>query len=370
MSFSSLALEVDRRDTTRSRVVTDELGPLADGMVRLRVDRFAITANTVTYAEVGEILGYWGFYPTADEAWGRVPAMGWADLIESRHPDIDSGARYYGWFPMADFVDLTVSTTDNGLRDDGVHRREHAPVYRALVASHKDPLYPADVNDPAMLTDLEDRHALLRGLFLTGFLADRFFDTNEWFGADTVVVLSASSKTAIAFADCAARRDLTLVGVTSEANIDFVRRLGIYSDVISYPAIGSAAISSQGAVAIDMAGNGAAMCALHDHLGGRLAYSMVVGRTHTDAPAATVTSGPTPQMFFAPTALGELSRRGVDVEAVLGESSVALHDFVNRSIAWLEVERGAGPEATAATWADVRAGRVAPSIGRITSMHG
>ena len=44
-----------------------------------------------------------------------------------------------------------------------------------------------------------DRHALLRGLFLTGLLADEFFADSNYFGAASAGLLSASSKTAIGF---------------------------------------------------------------------------------------------------------------------------------------------------------------------------
>ena len=73
------------------------------------------------------MLDYWGFYPTGDPTWGRVPAMGWAEVVESTHPGVEVGSRYYGWFPMAEYVDLTVGVTATGLRDDGAHRAAHAP---------------------------------------------------------------------------------------------------------------------------------------------------------------------------------------------------------------------------------------------------
>ena len=371
MNTTTDALEVDRGDTSVTRLVTDtvpDADDLAPGQVRMRVDRLAITANTITYAEMGDMLGYWDFYPTGDATWGRVPAMGWADVTASAHPDVEPGGRYYGWFPMAGTVDLTVTPTGHGLRDDGGHRSAHAPVYRTFEDSRSDPLAPTGYADEAELGDLEDRHALLRGLFLTGFLADAFFELNDWFGARRAVVLSASSKTAIAFADCASQRGLDqLIGVTSPGNVEFVRALGIYSDVVTYDEIAS--IAPGPAVAIDMAGNGPATCALHDHLGDSLAHSMLVGRSHHDAPPARPDSGPTPELFFAPTAMSQLAEAGTDQAEVQERSATALREFVEGSRAWLDVERSSGAEAAAATWADVHAGVVPPNIGRIVSLR-
>lgn len=370
--MESNVLEVNRSDIGETRLVTDRLGDLDEGAVRFRVERFSVTANTTTYAEFGDILDYWGFWPSGDDTFGRVPAMGWATVVESNHPGVEVGGRYYGWFPMAEYVDATVGTTSTGLRDDGPHRAAHAPVYRTFERTDLDAMHPghsAEAGDD--LADAEDRHALLRGLFLTGYLADGFLDANDWFGADHVVVLSASSKTAIGFAACAAQHDgLHLVGVTSPGNADAVRDLGWYDSVITYDQVAEAVPGQESrAVIVDMAGNGPALEALHVALGDRLGYSMVIGRTHHDAPPAAPSTGPTPEMFFAPTALVSMSEQGVDTDRFQAAMGPALAAFIDGSSAWLDVERCNGPEGAADTWADVLAGRVAPSVGRITSLH-
>ncbi len=369
MSTPTDVIEVDRGSTITTRTTSEGRGELAPGQVRFRVDRFAVTANTVTYAQMGAMLGYWGFYPTGDPTWGRVPAMGWADVVDSAHPDVEAGGRYYGWFPMAGYVDVTVTPTDDGLRDDGAHRADHAPVYRAFEDTRTDPLYPSDEADPEVRADLEDRHALLRGLFLTGFLADAFFASNEWYGAEAAVVLSASSKTAISFAACASGGDAPrLIGVTSAGNVDFVRGLDLYDDITTYDDVRDLPVGP--AVAIDMAGDGDVLTALHDHFADSLAHSMVVGRTHNEAPTGQVSSGPTPELFFAPTALAAMRERGADVTAVQADSQRALSDFVARSRDWMTVVRAHGPEEVAATWAEVHSGRVPPDRARVCSLHG
>lgn len=371
MTVGSDALEVNRSDTSVTRLITDRLpapDDLAEGHVRFRVDRLAITANTITYAEMGDLLGYWDFYPTGDDTWGRVPAMGWAEVVASAHPQVEVGGRYYGWFPMVGQIDLAVNPAGRGLRDDGEHRAAHAPVYRTFEDSRTDPLAPPAAAGGAELGELEDRHALLRGLFLTGFFIDAFFELNDWFGARRAVVMSASSKTAIAFADCAAPRGLDgLIGVTSPGNVDFVRGLGRYSEVVTYDEIAS--IPAGGAVAVDMAGNGPATAALHEHLGDSLAHSMIVGRSHHDAPTSSPEHGPTPELFFAPTAMSQMAEGGVDQAELQARSADALARFIEGSREWLRVERSAGPEAAAATWAEVHAGSVPPDVGRIISLH-
>ncbi len=352
-------LEVSRADHGQTRLVEEDLADLEPGQIRLRIDRFALTANNITYAVAGDMLGYWDFFPT-DEGWGRVPAMGWADIVESAHPDHPEGGRYYGWLPMAQYVTITAAKVRDGLRDDGDHRDAHAAVYRSYVDVQHDPWYEAGA-------DAEDRHALLRGLFLTGFLADEFFADDSYFGAEQVVVLSASSKTAIGYAQRAATRDgLSVVAVTSAGNLDFVTGLDPYDTVVTYDAVDT--IAQVPSVLIDMAGNGGVRAAVHEHLEDNLRYSMTVGMSHHGSPPVNVTAGPAPQMFFAPT---EVARRGEEwgAEEYGSRTTQALTEFVAASRGWLTVEDNRGPEGARQTWAAVYDGEVAPSVGRIVSLH-
>ena len=117
-----------------------------------------------------------------------------------------------------------------------------------------------------------------------------------------------------------------------------------------------------------MAGNAGVRAAIHDHLRDNLRYSMTVGLSHHDAPPAEVTAGPTPQMFFAPT---EVARRRSDWGPATYEerTTQALTNFVAGSRTWLEIVATNGPGLAEKTWADVYNGEVAPSLGRIVSLH-
>ncbi len=80
----------------RSRDLTD----LTDCEVLLKLDRFAFTANNVTYAAFGDVMKYWQFFPASD-GWGRIPVWGFADVEDSNHPDVKVGERFYGYYPMS-----------------------------------------------------------------------------------------------------------------------------------------------------------------------------------------------------------------------------------------------------------------------------
>ncbi len=349
-------LETDRNDAQRTRTVDQPTTPLADGQVRFAIESFALTANNITYAVAGDMLGYWDFFPSGDDAWGRVPAMGWATVTESAHPDVPTGDRYYGWFPLASEHVATVAPTAAGLRDDGDHRSQHAPIYRSYVATDRDPLHQPG-------TDAEHRHALLRGLFLTGYLADGHLALTSASATQTVV-LSASSKTAIGYAACAKARGVEVVGVTSPRNVDFVRSLADYDQVVTYDDIEQIPVAAS--TVVDMAGLASATAAVHDHLGDSIDRSLTIGMSHHEAERVPVESGPTPEFFFAPTAAQALiDEKGAERhERDMAES---LFTFVDASSDWLTVDVRTGAEAVAQAWSDVYDGAVPPNVGVIGS---
>ena len=117
--------EVDRRDFRRTRIVAGENTALSPGQIRLAVERFALTTNNVTYAVVGDMLDYWGFFPT-EAPWGRLPAMGLGSVVESAHPDIAAGGRYFGFYPMSSDVVIAVKP----LSSTAATQTEGGPVNR------------------------------------------------------------------------------------------------------------------------------------------------------------------------------------------------------------------------------------------------
>ena len=104
-----------------------------------------------------------------------------------------------------------------GLRDAAAHRQGVAPVYNA---------YARVSGDPAFAGRQGDYQALLRPLFMLSFLVDDFLGENEFYGARSVMLSSASSKTAFGLAHLlhTQRKDIRVIGLTSAANTDFVDR--------------------------------------------------------------------------------------------------------------------------------------------------
>jgi hypothetical protein len=271
-------LIVARDDLKQSKFIETTLPvatALPDEALLVKVERFAFTANNITYALAGDQLKYWNLFP-APQGFGNIPVWGFGNVIASRHPNIAEGERLFGYFPMA--THLVIEAADvskRGLRDAAAHRQVAAPVYNA---------YSRVSGDPAFAGRQGDYQALLRPLFMLSFLVDDFLAENRFFGAVSAILSSASSKTAFGLAHLlhTQRRPIRVIGLTSSGNMEFVRSLGCYDDVVSYDAVSSMQ-ADRTAVFVDMAGSAKLRRDLHRHLRDRLTYSMRVGLTHMDA---------------------------------------------------------------------------------------
>ena len=352
-----------RRDDWKQTRVTRSPRPanLAPGQVCFRVDRFAFTSNNVTYALIGDMLGYWKFFP-AEAPWGRIPVMGFADVIGSENPDVSPGERVFGFFPMATHLVVDADTGPGKLIVDAApHRQDTAVTYRQYTRVTGDPLYEMA---------REDQHMLLRGLFITSFLVDDYLADSGAFGARSFVISSASSKTAIALAYLLSGRSPGhVVGLTSARNRAFVEGLGCYDRVLTYDAI--AELPTDVPVAfVDHSGDAEVVAALHHHLKDNVKYSGIVGATHWDRGGRTRDlPGSPPAFFFAPS---QLEKRIAEWGSAGFQERLggAWRRFVAFSDGWLRVVRGAGPAAVESTYREVLEGRALPNEGHVLSLRG
>ena len=97
----SANFEVLRDDLNQIRTI--ETPPLVpqSGEIVLRIEKFALTSNNITYGVAGDIIGYWQFFP-AEGDWGRIPVWGIGEVTSSDHPNVEIGQRFYGYFPMSE----------------------------------------------------------------------------------------------------------------------------------------------------------------------------------------------------------------------------------------------------------------------------
>jgi hypothetical protein len=361
-----VTLEVRKDNWAETRLARQPLvAELAANEVLLKVDRQALTSNNITYAMAGDMLGYWSFFP-AEEGWGRIPAMGWADVVESNHPEVEVGERVWGFFPFS--THLKILAGDIGatnIRDCSPHRAEYAPFYSQFDRAAANPIY-----DPAC----EDQDSLLRALFMTSWLAEDLLEGNGMYGAEACLITSASSKTSIALAHCVHERGkVASIGLTSPGNVAFCESLGCYDRVITYDAIAELD-AAHPVVMVDMAGSAEVISAAHHHFADNMKFSLQVGMTHYDEtgasgglPDAEGLPGATPEFFFAP---GQVQTRSEELGAAelmrrLVESYLGFREF---SDGWLRIEHSRGSDAVEQTYQAILAGKTDPASGQIISM--
>jgi len=342
-----------------------DLASLTSGDVVLKVDRFAFTANNVTYAAMGETMNYWRFFP-APEGLGIVPVWGFADVVASRCGGIEPGERFFGYYPMSTHLLVKPQhVKESGFIDASHHRRELAGPYNQYARCSSDPLYT---------TAGENLQMLLRPLFMTSFLLDDYFADNSLFEAERVVLTSASSKTAIGMAH-ALRTErenrpyhYEIVGLTSERNLPFVEGLKYYDRVLNYGQINALEKRATTAIA-DFAGSRSLLVDLHRHLGVSLRYSCLIGLSHWDERGVLPKDlpGPKPKIFFAP-AQAEKRIQQWGGRTFQQRLAKRWHAFVATAEPWLEFESANGEVEAERVYRDVLAGKTSPSASYVLSL--
>jgi hypothetical protein len=352
----------DLRDCKFIETRLPDADALPDEALLVKVDRFAFTANNITYAALGDILKYWQLFP-APQGFGIIPVWGFGDVIASKHPSIEVGERLFGYFPMATHLVIEASSvSERGLRDAAPHRQAVSPVYNAYTR----------VKDNGDFEGLNgDHQALLRPLFMLSFLVDDFLRDNEFFGARRVLLSSASSKTAFGLAHLLYTHPhpVHVVGLTSAANADYVRSLGCYHEVVLYDHIEELPVDSPVAF-VDMAGNSALRARLHNHFRDAMKYSGQVGLTHRSfSPDEPELPGAKPAWFFAPDQIQKRAREWGQ-GGVEQRFRAAWSTFAPTLPKRLTVVEGRGPEAVSQVYLDTHDGRIPPTQGHILSLLG
>ena len=167
------------------------------------------------------------------------------------------------------------------------------------------------------------------------------------------------------------RDGVKVIGLTAVSNVEFVERLGLYDQVLSYDEIGE--LDTNVPVAyIDFSGDAGVRAALHNRLDDALVYDCAVGATHIDAlGGADGLPGPAPVLFFAPAQAKKRSDEwGSD--GLIERISVSLDEFIafvaDPANKLLQIEHGSGQEAVEQVYLDVLKGRAAPDAGSILSL--
>lgn len=345
---------------------TEAKTPLKSGEVELQIERFALTANNITYAVLGrsfgisqDAAGYWNFFPY-NEQQGLLPVWGMARVTDSQCEGVETGGVYYGFFPLASHVVMQPgSVRGGGFVDEIAHRQPLPGVYNDYVNTAVLPNFEQE----------QDLWPVFRPLYVTGFMIADEVSRNNFFEAEQIIVASASSKTASLYAHChnALNSGLKVVGLTSARNKAHCETLGLYDQVVSYDDIASLKDTAT-SVYVDMAGNGEIIKTVYETLGDQLKAGILVGKSHWDSSMdLSGLQGPRMNLFFAP----EIVRRRLEewgpkgLQQKLGK---AWAELVPKAQAWTQFEVQDGPEGAEKIYQDLLKGETDPQKSQIVAL--
>jgi len=367
---TNLDLLVNAQDVREIKFVESPAPAEADlqeGEIFIRVEKFGFSANNVTYAVLGEMMRYFDFFPTTERGWGKIPVWGMGRIVHSRHAELPVGTRMYGYFPLARSV--TLRPSEMTLTGFEVDRGDLAKVYNQYWLNGADPFHlPAN----------EDQMMIFRPLFFTSvFLDDYLADGHEYFGAQTVLVTSASSKTSYGTAYMHARRyaaqpladRCAMIGLTSPGSRPFVEQLGFYDRIVTYDDLASIPADTTVVIA-DVAGNLDTLTRAHEHFGDNLKKVVTIGLSHWDksqtgtSPAALQAKT---ELFFVPS---WIEKRQVDwgMERLVGTMAGAWQAFMADVDARCRLTRSAGRDAVGDAYNTMVTSRSKPDEGSVLSL--
>ena len=150
--------------------------------------------------------------------------------------------------------------------------------HRAILLSGYN-IYRRVLAEPNYNKAMDDFQMLLFPLHLTSYCLYNNLKDN-WFSADLVVVISASSKTSIGLVYVLAddKNAPKSIGMTSERNLQMVSNLSIFNSTVSYENL-TEIDASKPTVIVDMFGNGDVLRRWHKHFGDNMKFCSNIGFT-------------------------------------------------------------------------------------------
>ncbi|KAL5331079.1 hypothetical protein ACEPPN_000608 [Leptodophora sp. 'Broadleaf-Isolate-01'] len=265
MASAPVIQVLEIQDHTKQHLVSlpnEKLPPLPPNSVRMRTTLFALSANNLTYARIGHLVGWWGIHPLpqstpapfSDESkYGRTMCWGSGQVMESTSPLLKAGQTLFGVFPIGTLpVDKEITADALGMfLETTALRRDVLPVYNRYF------LYQDDDDEQSRAWD-----AVMRGHFETSYAIHRIafswdlltlppinpsgINGAPWSAEDAnltsalVLVFAASGKTAAAFAQQSRElrpaefRSRRLIAVGSSAAKAFTEGFGWFDEVHLY----------------------------------------------------------------------------------------------------------------------------------------
>eukprot|EP00747_Dinoflagellata_sp_TGD_P181138 gnl/TRDRNA2_/TRDRNA2_34703_c0_seq1.p1 gnl/TRDRNA2_/TRDRNA2_34703_c0~~gnl/TRDRNA2_/TRDRNA2_34703_c0_seq1.p1 ORF type:complete len:403 (-),score=73.69 gnl/TRDRNA2_/TRDRNA2_34703_c0_seq1:50-1111(-) len=344
--------------------------PLGEGQVLVRVEKFVLTANTITYALAGRMppLSTFLNFPVPEdipnaERYARCPCWGTGTIVTSRCPEVGVGLRIHGYFAMSPFVILTPTNIKaTTFMDGAAHRKTLLAPYK-LYQTSEDPRFKG------LSADEEDFANAAGGQSGTGWAMSQLAATHAA-KPEAMIITSASSRTSYgaAFAAKFHKDALSVVGLTSAKNVAYTQGLGVYDKVVAYEDV--ATLKRCRAAIFDVAGNSAVLQKLYDLLREDVVYCGMVGMTHVAARKQEPLqrfNGAAPEPFMVWTAVAAVEKSFGKATATRMQTE-ASKAYREKSLRSMSIVRHHGPEATLTAYTQSVNGLLQPSETHVCSL--
>ena len=362
-------LQTLKNDLSKTRIVQTKNPEIEAEEISVSIESFAFTSNNVTYGVAGNTIGYWQFFKTTEDAnneWGCIPVWGFAKIIKSNVDELIVGERLFGYFPPGDILNLKpIKVTNQGFADGKEHRKDLPAVYNNYLRLSGDANYDSSI---------DNIRSLLFPLHITSFCICDALQDEAYFGADQIIIVSASSKTAIGLAQGLQETSNapSIIGLTSEKNMGFVKNLGCYDEVITYDHLSNVNFNLK-SVMVDMAGSREILGTLHGSLADNMLKCLTVGMTHWDNEVTAEDAlgqamlRERTEFFFAPA---HIQKRVIDwgYEGYNQKTTDFMKARSNQSIDWMEVKKINGLKNFISTYEKFVGGDINPNEGIIVEL--
>lgn len=161
-------------------------------------------------------------------------------------------------------------------------------------------------------------------------------------------------------------KSVRIIGLTSASNIDFVKNLAIYDQVLTYEEVEKLSLEMTYSI-VDFAGNQLVQKNLQTHLGNQLKYNCSVGMTHWDKNYMPEHKTPNkPILFFAPTHAQKRTQEWGG-EVFQSKLAQAWRMFATYAEKWLIINQIKGQLEIQSMYLQVLDGKIDPKSGHSVS---
>ena len=362
-------LQTFKNDLLKTRIVQTQNIEIKEGEISVLIESFAFTSNNVTYGVAGATIGYWQFFKATEDKnndWGCIPVWGFAKIIKSNVEELIVGERLFGFFPPGDILNLKpIKVTNQGFADGKEHRKDLPALYNNYIRLSGDANYDASI---------DNIRSLLFPLHVTSFCICDALEDEAYYEAEQILIVSASSKTAIGVAQGLQETSNTpsIIGLTSQKNLDFVNNLNCYDEVITYDQLSKVNFNLK-SVMVDMAGSREILGTLHGSLGNKMLKCLTVGMTHWDNEVTAEDAlgqamlRERTEFFFAPA---HIQKRVKDwgYEGYNQKINEFMKTRSNQSTDWMQVKKIIGLEDFISMYEKFVGGDINPNEGIIVEL--